>query len=209
MTLAARLWQDNRDLAEANLQSPFVQGILGGSLPRTRFAYYVGQDAYFLESFARAYAVCGARAPDWRSFQEFHQLAGGVLSELELHAGYAANWQVDLGATVAGVTTRRYVDFLLATAWGGSVGLTCAAMAPCMRLYAFLGQRLAGGGIPDHQYGAWIRTYSDPEFEALARQLEALVDRYAGDTPATHDAYRYAMRCELDFFQSAWEADGD
>ncbi|MGV2391364.1 MAG UNVERIFIED_CONTAM: hypothetical protein LVR29_34420 [Microcystis novacekii LVE1205-3] len=39
--------------------------------------------------------------------------------------------------------TRRYTDFLLATAWMGDIGAIAVAMSPCMRLYAYLGQQLA------------------------------------------------------------------
>jgi thiaminase (transcriptional activator TenA) len=32
-----------------------------------------------------------------------------------------------------------------------------------------------------------------------------LVDRYAEATPEVEATYRYAMLCERDFFQAAWE----
>jgi thiaminase/transcriptional activator TenA len=205
MTISSDLWQANHDLAEACLHHPFVQGILHGTLPRDRFAYYVGQDAFFLNAFARAYSIAAAKTSDLKGFETFHTLAGGVLQELQLHQGYADSWGIELLQVKAGVATQRYTDFLLATAWGQDVGLIAGAMAPCMRLYAFLGQELARGGIPDHVYGDWIRTYSSSEFDQLAQQLEALVNHYASSTSAVHCAYRYAMLYERDFFQAAWE----
>lgn len=209
MTISSELWQTNEDLAVACLEHPFVQGIATGTLSKSRFAYYVGQDAFFLEAFARAYSIAGAKAPDWEAFEVFHALAGGVLEELKLHQGYGAEWGVDLRETEPAPATRRYTDFLLATAWSHEAGLTAAAMAPCMRLYAFLGRQIAKDGIRDHPYAGWIRTYSSPEFEPLAKQLERLVDRYAEALPATYSTYRYAMLCERDFFQAAWESAGD
>lgn len=205
MTLAETLWQENQDLAIACLQHPFVQGIGDGSLDKAKFSYYVGQDAFFLEAFARAYSIAAAKAPDWRGFQVFHELAGGVLQELRLHEGYAAQWGVDLRSVQPGATTRRYTDFLLATAWSQTVGVTAVAMLPCMKLYAFLGQALAASGIPSHAYADWVRTYSSAEFEPLTVQLAELSEQYATLTPLVQTTYRYAMQCELDFFQAAWE----
>ena len=43
---AAELWRRNRDLADACLAHPFVQGISSGELPRERFQVYVAQDAF-------------------------------------------------------------------------------------------------------------------------------------------------------------------
>jgi thiaminase (transcriptional activator TenA) len=204
MPLAATLWQTHHDLATACLQHPFVQGIGNGSLPRANFAYYVGQDAFFLEAFARAYSIAAAKVSDWQSFNIFHELAGSVLQELKLHQGYAAEWGVELHVE-PGAATRRYTDFLLATAWSQDVGITAVAMLPCMRLYAFLGQQLAQGGIPEHLYGNWIRTYSSDQFEPLTEQLAELAERYASLSPLVQSTYRYAMQCELDFFEAAWQ----
>src|SRR5262245_24602866 len=152
MSLSSELWSANLDLARACLAHPFVRGIGDGSLPRERFAGYVGQDAFFLDAFARAYSLAAARAPDADGFRAFHALAGGVLDELRLHAGYAAEWGIDMRAVAPSAATRRYTDFLLATAWSAEVGLTAVAMSPCMRLYAYLGAELARDGRRDHAY---------------------------------------------------------
>ncbi|NJR65871.1 MAG: TenA family protein [Leptolyngbyaceae cyanobacterium CRU_2_3] len=204
-SLAEVLWQEHQDLAIASLQSPFVQGIGNGSLPKPKFAYYVGQDAFFLEAFARAYSIAAAKAQDWQGFNVFHDLASGVLQELKLHQNYAIQWGVNLQQVEPGIATRHYTDFLLATAWSQGVGITATAMLPCMRLYAFLGQSLAADGIANHAYADWIRTYSSTEFTPLADQLAQLTNQYASLTPLVRSTYRYAMQCELNFFQAAWE----
>jgi len=213
MTIAEELWQANQDLAIACLQNPFVQGIADGSLSKVKFAYYVGQDAFFLEAFARAYSIAAAKAPDWQGFNTFHDLAGSVLQELNLHQTYASQWGVDLKTVDPSAATRRYTDFLLATAWSQNVGVTAAAMLPCMKLYAFLGQAIAVNGVPNHDYADWISTYSSEEFEPLSEQLAQLVERYLereDGRPSRYlqssAPYRYAMQCELDFFQAAWNA---
>ena len=202
MSLAAALWRANADLADAAAAHPFVRGLGDGTLARRQFQRYVAQDAHFLESFARAYALGLARCPDREGIWAFFDLLAGVQAELRLHAGYAAGW----GAAEAGPAeaTLNYTDFLLATAATAGVGELCAAMAPCMRLYAHLGQSLAPvGDRDDNPYAQWVRTYADPGFEALAARLEGLLDRYATDRPAVRAAYRRAMALELAFFEAA------
>ena len=206
MSLSETLWEENADLARAALEHRFVRGIAEGDLPLESFQGYVAQDAFFLESFARAYALALAQTPDLEGLHDFAGLLAGVLEELELHAGYADRWHVDLSGVDPGEATLAYTQFLLVTAALGSVGETCAAMTPCMRLYAFLGQSLAekaeGGYEDKNPYAEWIETYADPEFETLATTLEGLLDRYATDEPAVRDAYRRAMALELGFFEA-------
>lgn len=206
MTLSQQLWQQNQDLVEASLNHPFVQGIADGSLDQRCFAFYVAQDAFFLESFARAYSIAAAKAPEREGFKTFHQLAGGVLEELNLHQHYAQQWGIDIQQVTPSVATRRYTDFLIATAWSNDVGLTACAMTPCMRLYRFIGTQLAQTyGIGNHQYSDWIKTYNEAEFGDLVTTLEGLVDRYISSQEKANSNYRYALLCERDFFAAAWQ----
>ncbi|MDP8950997.1 MAG: TenA family protein [Actinomycetota bacterium] len=203
MSLAKKLWEENADLSQRALGHRFVRGLKDGTLPLGSFKEYIGQDAFFLEAFARAYALALAHGPDQESLHEFAELLSGVLEELKMHEGYAAQWEVRLKDVSPGEATLAYTDFLLSTAALGSVGETCAVMTPCMRLYAFLGQELAKERSgEDNPYAEWIQTYSDPEFEALADRLEGLLDRYAADTPAVRAAYRRAMALEVAFFEA-------
>jgi len=184
------------------LGDSFVRGLAAGSLPADCFEAYVAQDAFFLEAFARAYALALARSPDRHGLETFHLLITGVLDELRLHASYTARWGVDLTRVEPGRATLAYTDFLLASASLGSVGETCAAMTPCMRLYAFLGQALAAevGALAQNPYHDWIETYTASGFEDLATTLEGLLERYAEDRLAVRSAYRRAMQLELAFF---------
>ena len=72
-----------------------------------------------------------------------------------------------------------------------------------MRLYDYLGQQLAAHTTPDSPYREWVRTYSSPQFEALTRRLEGLLDRYGGDHDRLAVLYHQAMELELPFFGAA------
>jgi thiaminase (transcriptional activator TenA) len=207
VSLSQMLWKENEDLAQAALGHRFVRGIGDGSLPLESFQSYVAQDAFFLESFARAYAL--AHSPDRDSMSNFADLIMGVLEELELHGSYAEKWGVRVDGVVPAGATLAYTDFLLSTAALKSVGEICAAMTPSMRLYAFLGRSLAEeeGQDQANPYADWIATYSDPEFDTLATTLERLLNRYASDAPGTRSAYRRAMELEIAFFEANYEAE--
>jgi len=203
--LSAELWQANARVAEACLRHPFVQGIASGELPLDRFRFYVGQDAYFLDAFARAYALLLAKAPDREGMVAFKELLDGALEELNLHRGYAQRWGIDLQPAPAPATSA-YTDFLLRTAALEPVGHGVAAQTPCMRLYAYLGAQLQPVLRESSPYADWVRTYASPEFGRLADRLEALLDRYGGDRPRLEELYRRAMELEYAFFDAAWRS---
>jgi thiaminase/transcriptional activator TenA len=201
-SLSNSLWRRNRVLAEAALQHTFVQGIASGKLARATFAYYVGQDAVFLDAFCRAYALALSKSPDQDGLIAFRELLDAAADELCLHEGYAARWDIDL-RQAADPATSAYTNFLLAVAALEPVGHIAAAMTPCMRLYAYLGQQLIAQTEPDSPYREWVMTYSSAQFEAQARRLEVLLDRYGGDHDRLASLYHQAMELELRFFDAA------
>lgn len=206
MSLSQNLWLDNNDLAQKCLNNQFVQGILLGDLNQEKFAYYVSQDAFFLRAFARAYVIAGAKAQEWEDFIKLHGLAEGVLEEMKLHRKYSQSLGIDIDNVEPAVATSRYVDFVMATAWGHNTGMVIVALAPCMRLYAWLGKTLANQQKEKNTYSDWIETYSADDIEELATELESLVDKYADpNDPQIKATYRYAMVCELDFFKAAFD----
>jgi thiaminase len=111
----------------------------------------------FLEAFGRAYSITAAKAPDWEGFSVFHSLADGVLTELRLHQGYAAAWElicILLNRNPRHVVILTFVSYRLGCGFNNCCHVTLYV------LVWLLGQQLAQDGIPEHHYGEWIRTYS-------------------------------------------------
>jgi thiaminase/transcriptional activator TenA len=199
---ATDLFDANLDLARACRDHPFVQGIASGRLDRAAFCFFIEQDAAFLDAFARAYALCVAKAPDRAVMTAFKSLLDGEFEELHLHRAYSPRWAIDLAAE-ATPATAAYTDFLLRVATLEPPAHACAAMAPCMRLYAWLGQELDADS--DSPYRGWVDTYAEPSFQHLATALEGLLDRLGGDPEVMAGHYRTAMGLELAFFDSAYQ----
>lgn len=204
--LSDQLWQENHQLAENCLEHPFIQGLAKGNLDREIFTRYVAQDAFFLRAFLRAYAAAIAKSDDEAISRELYAFMGGVFEELELHKNYSNELGIDLTSVAPYPAARAYTDFLLATAWHGDMDETLAAMTPCMRLYAFLGAQLSCEIHDRHPYKDWILTYSSEDFQHLASRIENMLNRIAKDVRAVHEAYRYAMICEYEFFSAPMEA---
>lgn len=200
--LHAVLWQHNARLAEACLHHPLVRGLADGSLDPETFRRYVAQDAFFLNAFARAYAFAAARSPDMATLAQLSELLNGVLKELQLHAAFAKELNIELDRVQPYPAVAVYTDFLLATAGHREPGETMAAMTPCMRLYGYLGTHLAQTVVAGNPYQPWIATYSGPDFQRLVKQVESLLDAMAEDSLAVRGAYAHAMQCELDFFSA-------
>ncbi len=203
MNLSKSLWEDNLYLAEKSLQTKFVQNLKNGQLPKEKFKLYLAQDSYFLECFARAYGLAVSKAKDKAMIKLLSELLLGVSAELVLHESYAQKWDINLNSIRINQATKNYTDFLSEVSQKNSLIEIMCAMAPCMRLYAWIGKSLKNN-IKNNPYREWIETYSDESFDNLAKTLEEIIDSINNDLTENNLKYFYkkAMELELAFFNT-------
>ncbi len=153
------------------------------------------QDAHYLRGYARALAICAAKAPDERDVVMFAEHAAqAIAAERDMHAALMA----ELGSSPqeaalepVAPTTQAYVSYLLATAYGGSFAEAIGAVLPCYWIYARVGDELLARSSPDPLYARWIAMYGSEEFQAVVDSVLELTDR-VGETVS--DAERALMR---------------
>ncbi|WP_223917451.1 bifunctional hydroxymethylpyrimidine kinase/phosphomethylpyrimidine kinase [Arthrobacter sp. NicSoilC12] len=195
---------------EAIYALDFVRGLADGTLPEHEFAYYLAQDAIYLNGYSRVLARAAAIAPTEAEQLFWARSAQTCLEvESELHRSWLSTRPT---ASTLGPVTKAYVDHLLAASVSGSYGVLVAAALPCFWLYAEVGSTLhreflAGGAPGEHPYAGWLRTYADEDFTAATRQAIAYTDTAAGrasesERQAMALAFRQSSRYEVDFFDA-------
>lgn len=212
--LSARLWESAEATYAAILAHPFLQGLTDGTLPREAFRHFVVQDSHYLRDYARALAVCAAKAPtddDVRAFAG--DAIGAIAAEQEMHREFMA----DLGGGRPGdetvlPTTRAYTSYLLATVHGGSFAEGLAAVLPCYWIYAKAGAELLAKSSPDPLYARWIGVYGDEAFQEVVRRVVALTDRIGeelspAETARAVEHFSATARYEWMFWDAAWRGE--
>ncbi|NUU30087.1 bifunctional hydroxymethylpyrimidine kinase/phosphomethylpyrimidine kinase [Arthrobacter sp. C9C5] len=188
----------------------FIRGLADGSLPEREFAYYLGQDALYLNGYSRVLSRAAALAPSEAEQLFWSRSAQQCLEvESELHRNWLAGRAVE---TQQGPVTKAYVDHLHAASLAGSYGVLVAAALPCFWLYAEVGatlhrEFLAAGAPGAHPYAEWLRTYADEAFAEATRQAIRYTDAAArrgseAERSAMAVAFRQSSRYEVEFFDA-------
>ncbi len=175
------LWSDVDHVYAAILAHPFLTGLTDGTLPRESFRHYIEQDAHYLRGYAKALALCAAKAPDDHTTVMFAEhAAGAIAAERDLHASL----MVELGSSPEQArtepispTTQAYVSYLLATAYGGSFAEAVGAVLPCYWIYARVGDELLARSSPDPLYARWIAMYGGADFQGVVDAVLDVTDR--------------------------------
>lgn len=225
--IAQEFWDLQEPALEQILELDFIKQLSDGTLPQHHFAYYVYQDALYLNAYSKVLARASILAPN-ETEQQFW--AGGAQNCLEVEQSLHFDWlnkhagkSIDandggtkgaLGTLVSagvGPVTKAYTDHLRAIAFDGTYAEVTAAVLPCYWLYAEVGRILYGQNHheqPNHPYRAWLESYSD---EAFAQATRKAVD-YASHAAArstvneqakVKEAFAHAAQYEIDFFDAA------
>ena len=222
---AGALW-DATEKVRAEIDAlPFIAELEAGTLAERDFAYYLAQDAQYLNGYSRVLARASALAP---SEVEQAFWAEGARGCLEVAAELPRTWlsrhPQDGGGLALGPVTKAYVDHLLAASASGSYAVLTAAVLPCYWIYAEVGAalhaRLAsrrsagegglageGGDASGHPYADWIETYADEGFAEATRRAIAYTDAAgrsasAGERQAMHAAFAASAVYEREFFDA-------
>ena len=210
-TFTEQLWDSGDDVYRAILEHPFLQGLTDGTLPHDAFRHFVVQDSHYLRDYARALAVCAAKAPTEEDVRAFADDAVGALSAEQ---GMHAEFLEVLGDAAEEVlpTTRAYTSYLLATVYGGSFAEGLAAVLPCYWIYARVGEALLAKSSPDPLYARWIATYGDESFQSVVRRVLQLADRIGAELSEAERQravkhFAATARYEWMFWDAAWRGE--
>jgi thiaminase/transcriptional activator TenA len=216
LTGSEAIWRAILPVHQAILRHPFVTGLTDGTLPPEAFARYVVQDAVYLRDYARALALCGARAADVDGLRMFCRHAAEAIDvERELHGRLLGELGIDsavVATAEASPTCLGYTSFLLQACTVRERHEAVAAILPCYWIYWEVGRELVAAGSPDPRYRTWIETYAGEEFAEAVRGAIAATDAVtAGLTPdGMASAMRHALtaaRYEWMFWDSAYRGE--
>jgi thiaminase (transcriptional activator TenA) len=211
------LWAVMEPVHAAVLAHPFLTGLADGTLPYDRFRHFVLQDAHYLRGYARALAVCAAKAPTEADTAMLAAHASGAVAvEQEMHAelldalGLTA---ADASETPVLPTTLAYTSYLHTVTYQGSFAEGLATVLPCYWIYARVGEALVARSSPDPLYARWVGMYGGEEFGRVVADVLALVDRVGAEaSEAERDRMRghaaTTARYEWMFWDAAWRREG-
>jgi thiaminase/transcriptional activator TenA len=213
MSFTDRLWRDIAPIYQKTLEHPYLKGLADGTLPRSRFEFYLIEDSHYLRAFSQALSVLSSKAPreEWAITLSRHSVEA-LEVERQLHESLLAQFGITKDriakATVA-PSGYAYTNHLLATVHRGTYAEGLAAVLPCYWIYAEVGKELKKNGSKNRAYQRWIDQYADPAYEKTVRQVLAMMNEQAGKITAEEReraaaAFRISARYEYLFWDAAW-----
>ena len=197
----------------------FVKRLGDGSLSPDCFRHYLIQDYLFLMHFSRAYALAAYKSDNLADMRQAAATLTALLeTEIGLHVTFCSGWglgEADMVAVDEAPQTMAYTRFVLETGVAGDLLDLLVALAPCVVGYAEIGIRLKADPstiLAGNPYRDWIEMYAGAEYQSVARDAVAQLDRVAERRigvsvttsprwPALARTFRTATKQEADFWE--------
>jgi len=216
MSFSDELLETGEHLWAAQYEHPFVTELAAGDLDEAAFRHWVEQDYRYLLDYARVFAIAGTKARDEATMTRLTSVAHRTLDvEMDLHREFAADYGLspaDLEAVEKAPTCVAYTNFLVRTAYEGTLAETAAAVYPCGQGYLDVAEHVADLAEEEHRYTPFVEVYTSEEFREEVAALRELVDncaeRWPGEREAMREAFLTSTRLELAFWEMAYTEEG-
>ena len=206
-----KIWTQIEPIYQKIIEMPFIEELQKGTLPLEKFQFYMGQDSFYLENFARSLALIGARAHRVSHALDFIRFAeGAIVVEKALHDSYVQEFGLSQRGSIE-PTTHHYINFLKSTSALDQVEIAMAAVLPCFWIYQEVGDSIYKNQLSeDNPYQKWIDTYAGKEFKELVIKAINICDSVAENcTPQQQErmtqAFVEASKLEFMFWDSAYQ----
>ncbi|MFI0347590.1 MAG: TenA family protein [Chthoniobacterales bacterium] len=165
-------------------EHPFNKELADGSLPMSKFAYYVEQDTLFLRDFTRSLAFLASKVPpkftgDFLSFSEYILMA----EQEVVHNFFRKTYQLEeIGKLTP--ATLSYTSYILYKSSMAPVEVGIASVLPCFWIYKIVGDSITKNTDKASQnpYQQWIDAYSGQGYSDTVQRVIDIFDEIALST---------------------------
>jgi len=206
-----KTWTQIEPIYQKILNMPFIEELQAGTLPLEKFQFYMGQDSFYLENFARSLALIGAKAHCVSHALDFIRFAeGAIVVEKALHDSYFKEFGLNQRGNIE-PTTHHYINFLKSTSALDQVEVAMAAVLPCFWIYQEVGDSIYKNQLSgENPYEKWIDTYAGKEFKELVIKAKNICDSVAENCTTQQQermtqAFVEASKLEFMFWDSAYQ----
>ena len=211
VSLSEQMLDDNRDVFEAMVHHRFVEDIKADRLPNEAFERYLVFEGAFVDTAISIFSYATAKAG---TIEEKRWLIGVLDALANQQIAYFEKTFAARAIDPASYDTGRadvaaFREGMLAIARDGGFLDTIAAMFAAEWMYWTWSTEADRAAISDPLLKEWVRLHAEPEFEAQARWLKAVLDE-AGETMDLAERKRLsaifgrAQRLEIDFHEAAY-----
>ncbi|WP_461532893.1 thiaminase II [Sinomicrobium sp.] len=211
MNWSEKVWNSTERIYNDIINMSFIEELSNGTLDKSKFHFYIGQDALYLEHFGKALALIGSKLHNKADALAYMRFAEStIVVENALHESFFKEMGIP-DQNILQPACHHYIHFLRSTVAFEPVEVAMAATLPCFWIYKKVGDYILSlPQTPNNDYQSWIDTYGGDDFATAVKTAIEICDRAAENTTPEirtrmNEAYATASQLEFQFWQAAYD----
>jgi len=205
-------WRAINPIFEAIIRHPFLLGLTDGSLEKSKFLFYLNQDALYLDDFGKVLAGIAVKSPIRSHVDAFLEFSADTIKvERALHQSFLGQLSPHSDPSPSCLLYTSFMHRQLALE---PLEIAVATVLPCFWIYQEVGGYILSlKPAPGNPYQSWIETYGGEEYGQAVTKAIAIADELAARVPAEtrarmNRAFVLCSKMEWMFWDAGWREEG-
>lgn len=204
-----------KDFMPGLVSQPYLKELFNGTLLKARFNYYLEQNVFYLNAYARSLSLLASRFPTEEEIRFFSYHSSVTIDLISYSKEtYQKINQKEMPALVKkDKTLLDYVNFEAAHCAFSELAVAASAMYPCFWGYQKIGEeyRKMKKAAENNLYSEWVAGYTDTSYDEQVKKFGGILNRLAeNSSPATRKemlrAFVAGCAYEKSFFEACYKA---
>lgn len=204
------LWQDIASIFRSIIDHPFNQGLVDGKLSDDVFLFYIKQDIFYLQEYAKCFSLLASKAPHDLIETLLSFASGALVGEQEMvHDFFHQEKNFSIPKETLMPAALSYTSYLLKTCSLSSFETGLSSLLSCPWVYFELAKVLKKQSSKNNKYQHWIDAYSSKDFEESTNKMIKIVDQIAlsaseNEKQKMRESFYLATLLEWHFWDDAY-----
>ena len=215
ITFADEMKQYSIEIWREILNHKFIIELSKGVLPFNKFLFYLKQDHYFLQEFAKLVQSAAQKTTDTKMKKWLESLYKSTVNfEMEMQrqmlykllSSNSINIDTKQQSFSPSKTTLEYISYLVDISSNGNFVEMVSAMAPCPWTYLEIAQLLSKFPIENEIYRNWIKFYCSTESRKQVDEIKQVFNILSKSEDTKHkELMKEHFSCACKYEYLFWE----
>ena len=211
----AKIIEDSLPIWDECIKTPFVQGLIKGTLTDEQVTKYIVEDTRYLLNYAKCYALLISKCNTLEEIRMFYDILSFVKEgETSVRRAFIAEHGLkdyDVETSIPDKENQIYIDSMMNWCHNGSIVEGTMSILPCMLSYGYIFNKLYKENkdmLINNPYKDILEGYIGEEMELWCKEwanfANALMNEYPNSFEKCKSIFRFSSLRELEFWKMSY-----
>ena len=210
-----KIIDDSLPIWDECIKTPFVQGLIKGTLTDEQVTKYIVEDTRYLLNYAKCYALLISKCNTLEEIRMFYDILAFVKEgETSVRREFITKHGLndhDVETSIPDIENQIYIDSMMNWCHNGSLVEGTMSILPCMLSYGYIFNKLykeKKDMLINNPYKDILEGYIGEEMELWCKEwtnfANALMNEYPNSFEKCKSIFRFSSLRELEFWKMSY-----